>query len=160
MGSDICRGDVGIYSRAARVRVFDDNGSRKLTQRTHQPPGGISVIHIQVRHLLASVLLSKVPATPSGEGIPRSNLMRIFAIAKFLTSRRRQMKRLRQRASLGQFTRPLAVKPSNNRCVISGSVSERISSQAAAGDVCNSTTCSQLTQHHFVIDWVHQDGHL
>jgi hypothetical protein len=110
--------------------VLDDD-DRRLVEALHQAPGGLGVVEVQVRQLLATVLDGVVPPAPLPRlAVPRSLLVRVLAVAELLDPLQPQVERRCQRfagdraAGVGtaglRFTTPAGQPRGNGRVVRRG----------------------------------------
>ncbi|CAB4566970.1 unannotated protein [freshwater metagenome] len=120
-------------SNATWVGVLNHYRSGTFANGMHKTPCRFGVIHIEVRHFLATMLLRAVPpAALAGGGVTRAHLMRILAVTKNLFTLQFNREGFGKfRRCVGSFAlgRHARIEPRKNFCVVGRGMRECIASQ-------------------------------
>ena len=145
------------FTITAAAEAGPEAEALRADQLVHELPSCLGIEQVQVGELLAAVLHGALPpagGTAAGL-VERGGLMRILPITKPLGPLEDDVKArgqpFRSVAGLGRGL----VQPTDDRCVINGSVRERSSRQPAARVVAHNSIGAQLVQDDPVLGGIH-----
>ena len=144
MGRHVGLGDVGAGSGPTRVGVLDDNRTRLVAKKLHEPPRRLGVEQVQVRHGPATVHHGGVPPPGSPDGpVPGAHLVGVLAIPEVLYPVQGQVHGWLEGIVYVVGGR-IGVEPGHDRRVEGRGVGERRPGQAAAGGISQPTVDPEL----------------